>query len=122
MYFVQVLSLMYFVGLAVQIIRLYPNLADAVNQDGFSPLHILAMKPNCFQSSTRMEFMDRMIYNCKNTSYQQDSFATFFLKKKFTFVHVRFLILTVLKTKGFLIDDMVKKLNDIWLFCYRPCR
>ncbi|KAK7348191.1 hypothetical protein VNO80_22741 [Phaseolus coccineus] len=51
-------------GLAVQIIRLYPNLADAVNQDGFSPLHILAMKPNCFQSSTRMEFMDRMIYNC----------------------------------------------------------
>jgi len=113
---------MYFVGLAVQIIRLYPNLADAVNQDGFSPLHILAMKPNCFQSSTRMEFMDRMIYNCKNTSYQQDSFATFFLKKKFTFVHVRFLILTVLKTKGFLIDDMVKKLNDIWLFCYRPCR
>ncbi|XP_014508252.1 ankyrin repeat-containing protein ITN1 [Vigna radiata var. radiata] len=51
-------------GLALQIIRLYPNLADAVNQDGYSPLHILAMKPNCFRSSTWMEFMDRMIYNC----------------------------------------------------------
>jgi len=70
---------MYFVGLALQIIRLYPNLVDAVNQDGFSPLHILAMKPNCFRSSTRMEFMDRMIYNCKNTSYQLASFATYFL-------------------------------------------
>ncbi|QCD79933.1 ankyrin [Vigna unguiculata] len=51
-------------GLALQIIRLYPNLADAVNQDGYSPLHILALKPNCFRSSTWMEFMDRMIYNC----------------------------------------------------------
>ncbi|CAJ1941118.1 unnamed protein product [Sphenostylis stenocarpa] len=51
-------------GLALQIIRLYPNLADALNQDGSSPLHILAMKPNCFQSSTRMEFLDRIIYNC----------------------------------------------------------
>ncbi|KOM33562.1 hypothetical protein LR48_Vigan01g311800 [Vigna angularis] len=64
MYFVDVLSLMYFVGLALQIIRLYPNLADAVNRDGYSPLHILAMKPNCFRSSTWMEFMDRVIYNC----------------------------------------------------------
>ncbi|KAK7387849.1 hypothetical protein VNO78_22645 [Psophocarpus tetragonolobus] len=51
-------------GLALGIIRLYPYLADAVNQDGLSPLHILAMKPNCFKSSTRMEFLDRMIYNC----------------------------------------------------------
>ncbi|KAL2339092.1 hypothetical protein Fmac_013538 [Flemingia macrophylla] len=51
-------------GLAIQIIRLYPNLADSVNQDGLSPLHILAMKPNCFKSSTLMEFLDRMIYNC----------------------------------------------------------
>nr|KYP58037.1 Serine/threonine-protein phosphatase 6 regulatory ankyrin repeat subunit C [Cajanus cajan] len=51
-------------GMALQIIRLYPNLADSVNKDGLSPLHILAMKPNCFKSSTRMEFLDRMIYNC----------------------------------------------------------
>ncbi|KAH1243697.1 Ankyrin repeat-containing protein ITN1 [Glycine max] len=53
----------FFVGLALQIIRMYPNLADAVNQDGLSPLHILAMKPNCFKSSTRMEFLDRLLVN-----------------------------------------------------------
>ncbi|XP_015958584.1 uncharacterized protein LOC107482568 isoform X1 [Arachis duranensis] len=51
-------------GLALKIIDLYPNLADSVNQDGWSPLHILAMKPNCFKSSTRMEFLDRFVYNC----------------------------------------------------------
>ncbi|KAK7363639.1 hypothetical protein VNO77_05789 [Canavalia gladiata] len=51
-------------GLALQIIRLYPNLADCVNKDGLSPLHILALKPNCFKSSTRMQFLDRTIYNC----------------------------------------------------------
>ncbi|KAJ1427260.1 PGG domain [Sesbania bispinosa] len=51
-------------GLALQIIHLYPNLVDFVNEDGLSPLHILAMKPNCFKSSTQMEFLDRIIYNC----------------------------------------------------------
>ncbi|MED6121679.1 hypothetical protein PIB30_032446 [Stylosanthes scabra] len=51
-------------GLALKILDLYPNLADSVNQDGLSPLHILAMKPNCFKSSTRMESLDRFVYNC----------------------------------------------------------
>ncbi|XP_027368677.1 uncharacterized protein LOC113874663 [Abrus precatorius] len=51
-------------GLALQIIRLYPNLGDFVNEDGLSPLHVLAMKPNCFKSSTRMQLLDRIIYNC----------------------------------------------------------
>ncbi|XP_061367934.1 uncharacterized protein LOC133310954 [Gastrolobium bilobum] len=51
-------------GLALQIIRLYPNLTDSVNEDGLSALHILAMKPNCFKSSTWMVFLDRIIYNC----------------------------------------------------------
>lgn len=91
MYFVEVLCFMFFVGLALQIIRLYPNLADAVNQDGYSPLHILAMKPNCFRSSTWMEFMDRMIYNCKNTS---TNFLFFY-----TFIHVRFLIFKMIVLK-----------------------
>ncbi|KAJ1395169.1 PGG domain [Sesbania bispinosa] len=54
-------------GLALQIIHLYPNLVDSVNEDGLSPLHILAMKPNCFKSSTQMEFLDRVIYNSIGT-------------------------------------------------------
>ncbi|RDX99528.1 hypothetical protein CR513_17410, partial [Mucuna pruriens] len=48
-------------GLALQIIKLYPNLVDTVNQDGLSPLQVLAGKPNCFKSSTRMELLQRII-------------------------------------------------------------
>ncbi|TKY72028.1 Ankyrin-1 protein [Spatholobus suberectus] len=51
-------------GLARQIIELYPSLVNSVNQDGLSPLHILAGKPNCFKSSTRMELLQRIIYSC----------------------------------------------------------
>ncbi|XP_073226179.1 uncharacterized protein [Cicer arietinum] len=49
-------------GLALQIIGMYPKLVNAVNYDGLSPLHILARKPNCFRSCTRMELIDRIIY------------------------------------------------------------
>ncbi|KAH1217699.1 E3 ubiquitin-protein ligase LAP [Glycine max] len=48
-------------GLALQIIELYPNLVNSVNQDGLSPLQILAAKPNCFKSSTRMELLQSSI-------------------------------------------------------------
>ncbi|KAH1102641.1 hypothetical protein GLYMA_13G214100v4 [Glycine max] len=51
-------------GLALQIIELYPNLVNSVNQDGLSPLQILAAKPNCFKSSTRMELLQSIIYKC----------------------------------------------------------
>ncbi|KAK7303174.1 hypothetical protein RJT34_14076 [Clitoria ternatea] len=51
-------------GLAVQIIGLYPKLVNCVNEDGELPLHILARKPNCFKSSTRMELLQRIIYSC----------------------------------------------------------
>lgn len=57
-------------GLALQIIHLYPKLADSLNEDGLSPLHILARKPNCFKSSTGMQFLDCVIYNCKNNDVQ----------------------------------------------------
>ncbi|XP_054805649.1 uncharacterized protein LOC129308525 isoform X2 [Prosopis cineraria] len=50
--------------LAYQIIHLYPELAGSINEEGVSPLHILAMKPNCFKSSTRMETFDNLIYHC----------------------------------------------------------
>ncbi|KAK7412606.1 hypothetical protein VNO78_04100 [Psophocarpus tetragonolobus] len=51
-------------GLALQIIELYPNLVNCVNQDGLSPLQVLAGKPNCFKTSTRMELLQRIVYNC----------------------------------------------------------
>ncbi|PNY03709.1 ankyrin repeat-containing protein [Trifolium pratense] len=51
-------------GLALQIIGMYPKLVSAVNHDGLSPLHILARKPNCFRSCTRMELIDSIIYTC----------------------------------------------------------
>ncbi len=54
-----------YVGLALQIIGMYPKLVNAVNHDGLSPLHILARKPNCFGSCTRMDLIDRIIYTCK---------------------------------------------------------
>ncbi|PON92523.1 Transmembrane protein [Trema orientale] len=51
-------------SLAMSIIHCYPGLADAVNENGLSPLHILASKPNAFQSSTRLGLFDRIIYQC----------------------------------------------------------
>ncbi|QCD77030.1 hypothetical protein DEO72_LG1g652 [Vigna unguiculata] len=51
-------------GLALQIIKLYPKLVNSVNRDGLSPLQVLAGKPNCFKSSTRMELLQSIIYNC----------------------------------------------------------
>ncbi|ESW19846.1 hypothetical protein PHAVU_006G160200 [Phaseolus vulgaris] len=51
-------------GLALRIIKLYPKLVNSMNKEGLSPLQILAGKPNCFKSSTRMEFLQSIIYNC----------------------------------------------------------
>ncbi|KAI9114821.1 hypothetical protein K1719_013834 [Acacia pycnantha] len=53
-----------FFDLAFQIIHVFPNLTLSRNEEGVSPLHILAMKPNCFKSSTRMETLDNLIYHC----------------------------------------------------------
>ncbi|GMN63898.1 hypothetical protein TIFTF001_032975 [Ficus carica] len=50
--------------LAMSIMHCHPNLADAVNEDGLSPLHILATKPNAFQSGSRLGLFDRIIYHC----------------------------------------------------------
>ncbi|KAH1046915.1 hypothetical protein J1N35_037699 [Gossypium stocksii] len=53
-----------FFGLAFQIVRKYPELAKDRNEDGFTPLHILATKPNAFKSSCRLGLFDRIIYWC----------------------------------------------------------
>ncbi|KAM5569644.1 hypothetical protein ABKV19_016914 [Rosa sericea] len=51
-------------SLAFQIIRLYPELVNSINQNGSSPLHILASKPNAFKSSCRLGLCDLLIYKC----------------------------------------------------------
>ncbi|MBA0871028.1 hypothetical protein Goshw_020330 [Gossypium schwendimanii] len=53
-----------FFGLAFQIVRIYPELAKDRNEDGFTPLHILATKPNAFKSSCRLGLFDRIVYWC----------------------------------------------------------
>ncbi|KAG8481152.1 hypothetical protein CXB51_025911 [Gossypium anomalum] len=53
-----------FFSLAFQIVRKYPELAKDRNEDGFTPLHILATKPNAFKSSCRLGLFDRLIYWC----------------------------------------------------------
>ncbi|KAL3621057.1 hypothetical protein CASFOL_035969 [Castilleja foliolosa] len=50
--------------LAYQIIDYYPNLVNSVNEEGESPLHVLASKPNVFRSSSNLGFYDSIIYQC----------------------------------------------------------
>ncbi|CAJ1962275.1 unnamed protein product [Sphenostylis stenocarpa] len=50
-------------SMALEIIELYPKLVNSVNQDGLSPLQVLAGKPNCFKSCTRMELLQSLVYN-----------------------------------------------------------
>ncbi|KAH9680806.1 hypothetical protein KPL71_026695 [Citrus sinensis] len=51
-------------SLAFQIIRGYPELVNSVNENGLTPLHILASKPNAFESSSRLGLFDSIIYCC----------------------------------------------------------
>ncbi|KAH7573044.1 hypothetical protein JRO89_XS03G0057200 [Xanthoceras sorbifolium] len=53
-----------FFSVAFQIIQYYPALLNSVNENGLTPLHILASKPNAFQSSSRLKPFDRIIYHC----------------------------------------------------------
>ncbi|RDX80539.1 hypothetical protein CR513_38902, partial [Mucuna pruriens] len=68
-----------YLSLALQIIKLYPNLVDTVNQDGLSPLQVLAGKPNCFRSSTRMELLQRIVYTCKILTFFPTKFFFIFI-------------------------------------------
>ncbi|XP_027119571.1 uncharacterized protein [Coffea arabica] len=51
-------------ALAYQIISYNHKLVRSINQEGFSPLHILARKPNVFESSSNLRLFDRIIYRC----------------------------------------------------------
>ncbi|GMN68023.1 hypothetical protein TIFTF001_037082, partial [Ficus carica] len=52
-----------YLSLAMSIMHCHTNLADAINENGLSPLHILASKPNAFQSSSHFGLFDRIIYH-----------------------------------------------------------
>ncbi|XP_021291177.1 uncharacterized protein LOC110421819 isoform X2 [Herrania umbratica] len=50
--------------LAFQIICTYPELANAFNVNGLSPLHVLATKTNAFKSGSRLGLFDSILYSC----------------------------------------------------------
>ncbi|ONH93513.1 hypothetical protein PRUPE_8G235300 [Prunus persica] len=72
--------------LAFQIIKLYTDLANSVNEQGISPLHLLAAKPSAFKSGSHLSPTDRIIYHCiyvdelrleRPDSYNQGIIKTF---------------------------------------------
>ncbi|CAL1354154.1 unnamed protein product [Linum trigynum] len=50
--------------LAYHIIEQWPDLVNKIREDGASPLHILAGKPNAFRSNSHFGLFDRIIYSC----------------------------------------------------------
>ncbi|KAF7818356.1 serine/threonine-protein phosphatase 6 regulatory ankyrin repeat subunit B-like [Senna tora] len=50
--------------LAFQIIHLYGELVNSVNEMGLSPLHLLAAKPSAFRSGSRLGRFQMIIYYC----------------------------------------------------------
>ena len=53
-------------GIAFKIMHAYPDLLNFGNENGPTPLHILASKPNAFKSCSRLGLIDRIIYYCKH--------------------------------------------------------
>ncbi|RVW35663.1 hypothetical protein CK203_108170 [Vitis vinifera] len=50
--------------LAFLIIHLYGDLVDSVDENGLTPLHLLASKPTAFRSGTPLSWFERIIYHC----------------------------------------------------------
>lgn len=50
--------------LAFQIIRRYKNLVNSVNEQGLSPLHLLATKHSAFRSGSHFRWFTNIIYHC----------------------------------------------------------
>ncbi|XP_028769657.1 uncharacterized protein LOC114727096 [Neltuma alba] len=51
-------------GLAFQINHLYEELANWMNEEGCSPLHLLASKTCAFRSGSRLGLLETIIYHC----------------------------------------------------------
>lgn len=50
--------------MAFQIIHLYKELVNWMNEEGWSPLHLLASKPSVFKSGSRLGRTETVIYHC----------------------------------------------------------
>ncbi|KAE8009775.1 hypothetical protein FH972_006191 [Carpinus fangiana] len=50
--------------LAFQIIQLYPGQVNFFNEDGFTPLHLLASNPSNFKSASNLGLYASIIYHC----------------------------------------------------------
>ncbi|XP_034690276.1 uncharacterized protein LOC117917915 isoform X2 [Vitis riparia] len=53
-----------FLDLAFQIIYLYEDFVSSVDEEGFTPLHLLAGKPSAFKSGTHLSWISNIIYQC----------------------------------------------------------
>ncbi|ESR34153.1 hypothetical protein CICLE_v10004568mg [Citrus x clementina] len=51
-------------SLAFQIICYYPDLVYSVNENGLTPLHILASKPHVFKSGSGLGWLESFVYKC----------------------------------------------------------
>ncbi|CBI28743.3 unnamed protein product, partial [Vitis vinifera] len=56
-----------FLDLAFQIIYLYEDFVSSVDEEGFTPLHLLAGKPSAFKSGTHLSWISNIIYQCKTS-------------------------------------------------------
>ncbi|KAH6796498.1 hypothetical protein C2S52_021052 [Perilla frutescens var. hirtella] len=57
-----------FFDLAFYIMNHYGKLLNAMTEQGFSPLHILASKPSAFRSGSQIRGLDKLIYHCQSSS------------------------------------------------------
>ncbi|KAE8647312.1 hypothetical protein Csa_004446 [Cucumis sativus] len=53
-----------FFELALHIIKLYKELVNFVNEQGYTPLHLLATKPSAFKSGTHLGRWKMIVYHC----------------------------------------------------------
>ncbi|XP_019167300.1 PREDICTED: uncharacterized protein LOC109163035 [Ipomoea nil] len=58
-----------YLELAYDIIEKFPELVNYVNEDGTSPLDILARKPHVFKSSSNLESYESIIYYCTDVRH-----------------------------------------------------
>ncbi|KAJ8755731.1 hypothetical protein K2173_024275 [Erythroxylum novogranatense] len=58
-----------FYDLAIHLLRRYPSIALERDDEGFTGLHRLALKPRAFLSGSQLRFSQRMLYKC--TSFKK---------------------------------------------------
>ncbi|XP_060671880.1 uncharacterized protein LOC107422478 isoform X2 [Ziziphus jujuba] len=115
-------------SLAFQIVHHYPQLANSVNVDGLSPLHILATKPNAFKSSSRLGLYDLFIYKClgvkklkKETHSDIKAYSSFLgIKKSKTYPENYETCMNFFRMTRFLFQILTKREdNKTWMLPFR---